>query len=160
MPPAKKRASAAKTSTPAKKSTPAKRPGPRKMTAAHKSALAEGREQSRVVDRYLRAVGQPKQRGRKVTKDSLAQRLAAAEARAKESAGVDRVLATQEVRDLRARLDALTTGDTTDVAALERDFVKVAKSFSDKRGISYGAWRDAGVPADVLTKARIKRTRG
>jgi hypothetical protein len=36
----------------------------------------------------------------------------------------------------------------------------VAKKFGEKRGIGYGAWRDAGVPAQVLKKAGVRRTRG
>src|SRR5690242_2523579 len=116
MPPARKRTAKKLT---AKKSATAKRSGPRKMSAAHKSALAEGREQSRIVDRYLRAVGQPKQRGRKVSKDALRQRLTAAEKRSRDASGVERLVAAQEVRDLRVRLDAMDSGDGVDVAALE-----------------------------------------
>ncbi|MCU1429124.1 MAG: hypothetical protein JWL83_3124, partial [Actinomycetia bacterium] len=76
------------------------------MSAAHKSALAQGREQSLIVDRYLRAVAQPKRRGRKVTKEALTARLAVAEKRGRDAIGLDRVVALQEVRDLRARLAA------------------------------------------------------
>jgi hypothetical protein len=36
------------------------------------------------------------------------------------------------------------------IRALEAAFVKIAKQFSARRGITYGAWRDAGVPAPVL----------
>jgi len=43
---------------------------------------------------------------------------------------------------------------------LEAAFVKVAKPFCDKRGISYGAWREAGVPAAVLKRVGIARGRG
>ena len=77
----------------------------------------------------------------------------------KSSTGVAKVLAAQEVRDLRARL-AETGGDTTTAKTLEASFVKVARQFSVNRGISYAAWRDAGVPAAVLQRAGIARTRG
>ena len=46
------------------------------------------------------------------------------------------------------------------LAHAEREFVKIAKKISDNRGIGYGAWRDAGVPAVVLRKAGVARTRG
>ena len=136
-----------------------KRRGPRKMTTTHKAALARGREMSSIVDRYLSVVNVPKKRGRKVSPVTLRKRLAAAEATVKSSSGVAKVLAAQEVRDLRARL-AESGGDSADTKSLEASFVKVARQFSANRGISYAAWRDAGVPAEVLKRAGITRTRG
>jgi hypothetical protein len=151
---------------PAKKATrkatkkATKRPGTRKMTAAHKSALAEGRQMSAAVDRYLTALHTPKQRGRKVSPAALQQRLSSAQSRLRAATGIDKVLAAQTVRDVRARIDVARSGSTTDIKGLERAFVKVAKKFGAKRAIGYGAWRDAGVPADVLKRAGIARTRG
>ena len=37
--------------------------------------------------------------------------------------------------------------ETVDLTALENDFVKAAGPYSQRRGISYAAWRDLGVPA-------------
>jgi hypothetical protein len=136
-----------------------KRRGPRKMTTTHKAALARGREMSAIVDRYLSVVNVPKKRGRKVSPLTLRKRLAEAEATVKSSTGVAKVLAAQEVRDLRARL-AEAGGDATNAKTLEASFVKVARQFSVNRGITYAAWRDAGVPAAVLQRAGIARTRG
>ena len=42
--------------------------------------------------------------------------------------------------------------------SLEAAFVKIARKFGQNRGITYGAWRDAGVPAVVLKKAGVART--
>jgi hypothetical protein len=159
--PAKKTAkkSAKKATTrPAKKAV--KRGGPRKMSAAHKAALAEGRQTSAIVDRYLSALHVPKQRGRKVSLASLQQRLAATEAKLKHASGVARLTAAQDLRDLRARVAEVTAAGTRDIKSLEASFVRVAKKFGEKRGIGYGAWRDAGVPAQVLKKAGVRRTRG
>ncbi|MDQ1518941.1 MAG: hypothetical protein QOI55_14 [Actinomycetota bacterium] len=136
-----------------------KRRGPRKMTTTHKAALARGREMSTIVDRYLSVVNVPKKRGRRVSPVALRKRLAAADAKRKSSTGVAKVLAAQEVRDLRARL-ADASGDGTNTKTLEASFVKVARQFSVNRGISYAAWRDAGVSAAVLQRAGIARTRG
>jgi hypothetical protein len=130
------------------------------MSAAHKKALAEGREASAVVDRYLAALHTPKRRGRKVSEETLRQRLAAAEAKAKSATGVARLTAAQDARDLRARLTRAASASEQDIKKLEADFVKVAKDFSDRRGVGYGAWRDAGVPAPVLKRAGVRRTRG
>ena len=115
---------------------------------------------SATVDRYLASVNTPKRRGRKVSKVALEQRLAAAQTNARSARGVAKVLAAQEIRDLQARLANLNATSETDLKSLEAEFVKIAKRFAENRGIGYGAWRDAGVPAVVLKKARIARTRG
>ena len=112
---------------------------------------------SATIDRYLAAVNTPKRRGRKVSQATLVERLGAAQARVKTAAGVDRVLAAQEVRDLTARIAAMSSGDGNELKQLEADFVRIAKAFGEKRGIGYGAWRDAGVPAVVLKRAGIAR---
>ncbi|MFM7225080.1 MAG: hypothetical protein ACKO1Y_06565 [Actinomycetota bacterium] len=144
---------------PAKKTTA--KPGPRKMTAAHKKALADGRAMSATVDRYLTSINTPKRRGRKVSTATLETRLRAAQSRSRSATGVEKVVAAQEVRDLRAKLtEAKGTGNGADLKAVEAAFVKVARKFGEARGITYGAWRDAGVSAAVLKKAGVARTRG
>src|SRR3954467_11598769 len=160
MPPTKTGAkkAAAKPAKATKKA--AKRPGERKLSAAHKRALAEGRTMSATVDRYLSAVNTPKRRGRKVSKSALQQRLVDARAKAKSATGVDRVLGAQEVRDLQSRIANMDTAGGGDIKGLEAAFVKIAKRFGENRGIGYGAWRDAGVPAVVLKRAGVARTRG
>ena len=115
---------------------------------------------SAVVDRYLAAVTTPKRRGRKVSKASLLARLEDAQTRQRTATGVDKVLAAQERRDLKGRLAQLDSSGDVDVKSLEVAFVRVAKKFGDNRGIGYGAWRDAGVSAQVLKRAGIARTRG
>jgi hypothetical protein len=105
-------------------------------------------------------VNTPKQRGRKVSKATLTQRLASARERAKTATGVEKVLAAQEVRDLQNKLANINAANGTDVKSLEAEFIRIAKKFGENRGIGYGAWRDAGVPAVVLKKAGVARTRG
>lgn len=154
MPPTKK--TTKKTAKRTTKKTTAKK----SLTPAHKKALAAGRTESAAVDRYLAAVTAPKKRGRRVSATTLRTRLQAAEQRARTSLGVHRVLAHQEVRDLRARLSVSAEHSDADIKKLEQEFVNVVKGFSQRRGISYGAWRDAGISADVLKKAGVPRTRG
>jgi hypothetical protein len=169
MPPAKRtatRKSTPRAARPAKQSTKktakpaAAKRGPRKMSNAHKAALAEGRQISAIVDRYLSALHVPKRRGRKVSPATLQARLAAAEQKLKHASGVARLTAAQDVRDLRNRLADLSNRGATDLKSLEAAFIRVAKKFGKKRGIGYGAWREAGVPAAVLKKAGVRRTRG
>jgi hypothetical protein len=158
MPPTKKAAANTGARKSAKQATAT--PAARRLSAAHKRALADGRTMSATVDRYLSAVNTPKRRGRKVSKAALEQRLARARVTAKSATGVEKVLAAQEVRDLRNRIAGMEAANGSDVKSLEADFVKIAKRFGENRGIGYGAWRDAGVPAAVLKKAGVARTRG
>ena len=115
---------------------------------------------SATVDRYLAAVTTPKRRGRRVSMATLEQRLASARVRFKTASGVEKLLAAQEVRDLQAKLAQLQSTTQVDIKSLESAFVKTAKKFGENRGITYGAWRDAGVPAEVLKRAGVARTRG
>jgi len=149
-------------STPAKKATrkTVQRKPTRTLSAAHKKALVEGRTMSATVDRYLAAMNTPKRRGRKVTKATLEQRLTTARSRVKTEGGIDKLLAAQQVRDTQAKLAEMTTTTGVDSKRLEADFVKIAKRFGENRKIGYGAWRDAGVPAAVLKRAGVARTRG
>ncbi len=61
----------------------------------------------------------------------------------------------QERRDLQAELESKSA--VTDHAALEDAFVKVARSYSERQGITYTTWREIGVDAAVLSKAGISR---
>ncbi len=45
-------------------------------------------------------------------------------------------------------------------SALEKQFIKVAKGYGERKGITYGTWRAAGVSAAVLHSADISRARG
>ena len=129
------------------------------MTAEHKAKLAAGRNESRAVARYLEALEahRPKQ-GRKRTSESVAKQLAQTEAELKAATGIVRLELLQKQRDLKVEAERLSEG--VDLTALEAEFVKVAKSYGDRKGITYGTWRDFGVAADVLKKAGIARTRG
>ena len=46
---------------------------------------------------------------------------------------------------------------TIDMKPLEDDFVRVAKSYSESKSISYQSWRDVGVDASVLKRSGITR---
>ena len=126
------------------------------MTDEHKAALALGREQGRAVRAYLEALeGSKPKRGRKRTPESVAKRLEAVEAQLPDADPVKRLQLVQERLDLRAELE--TKEDTVDLAGLEADFVGAAKGYRDRKGISYAAWREVGVPASALKAAGISR---
>ena len=48
--------------------------------------------------------------------------------------------------------------DGADSAGFEEAFVEVAKSYSDRQGISYAAWRTVGVAPEVLRRAGVTRS--
>ena len=126
------------------------------MSAAHKAALAEGRDQGRMVRRYLEALeaNRPR-RGRKVTAESMKKKLAAITQKLSGADPLTRLQLTQERMNLEK---ALSAGDQrVDLTQLEREFVKAARPYGSRKGISYAAWRTAGVDAEVLRKAGITR---
>lgn len=128
------------------------------MTDEHKAALAEGRAQGRSVKRYLEALeaNKPK-RGRKRTPESIQKRLEAIEADLASADGLKRLTLVQERLDLQEELERLQSDDTVDLSALEAEFVKVAKGYGERKGISYAAWREVGVTPAVLKQAGITR---
>ena len=48
--------------------------------------------------------------------------------------------------------------EDVDMGELESGFVKAAASYGGRRGISYAAWREVGVPAAALKAAGIRRS--
>jgi hypothetical protein len=126
------------------------------MSSEHKEALALGREQGRAVRRYLEALELHKpKRGRKRTPDSIKKQLGDIEQKLPSADPLTRVLLIQQRIDLQAELE--TKSETVDLGSLEDGFVKAAKAYGERKGISYAAWREAGVPPQILRKAGIGR---
>jgi hypothetical protein len=129
----------------------------RSMSAEHKAALAEGRNLSRSVGRYLDALEAHKpKRGRKRTPESVKKNLAAVQDSLKTASGARRLELIQQRRGLEVEMAGMQAGGP-DLSALEKEFVRSAKGYSERKGITYGAWREFGVPAEVLRKAGISR---
>ena len=130
---------------------------PRKeMTDEHKAALAEGRAQGRAVRGYLEALEAHKpKRGRKRTPESMRARLATIEATLDDADPMTRLQMVQERIDLQVAIEAAET--TVDLSALEDGFVDAAAAYGSRKGISYAAWREVGVPAAILKRAGIGR---
>ena len=126
------------------------------MSDDHKAALAKGRMEGRVVRDYLEGLRATKpKRGRKRTPDTIRKRLGAIDAELASASPLDELLLVQERRDLEAELAAKS--NAIDMDALEKEFMQVAKSYSDSKSISYASWRDVGVPASTLKRAGISR---
>jgi hypothetical protein len=134
---------------------PAKR-GPKVMTDEHKAALERGRAEGRIVRDYLEALRNSKpKRGRKRTPESIKTRLDKIESELPDASAIEELQLVQERRDLTEELAAIDSA--VDLTELEDAFVGVAKSYGERKGISYASWRDVGVSASTLTRAGIKR---
>jgi hypothetical protein len=129
----------------------------RSMSSEHKAALAVGRTEGRSVRVYLEALesNRPK-RGRKRTAESVAKRLAVVAKQIPSADPLRRLQLTQERMDLEAELAAMD--DKVDMRALENEFVKAAKGYSQRKGITYAAWRQIGVTPAVLKRAGVSRS--
>jgi len=127
------------------------------MTKAHKKAMAVGRRQSRAVKLYLEALERGRKRGPKVTPERLQARIADAEAAiGSEDDPVKRLQLIQDRMDDEERLEELR--NEPDHEDLEQAFVDVAADYGERKGISYKAWRELGVPAATLKTAGIPRS--
>ncbi|MBW3664653.1 MAG: hypothetical protein KY469_16255 [Actinobacteria bacterium] len=128
------------------------------MSKAHKQALAKGRKQARAVRDYLEALDRTKKRGPKPDKKALSKRLSDLEGQiGAEDDPAKRLELVQKRMDVQERLTDIE--DKPAVDELEKEFVKVAAEYGERKGISYPAWREIGVPASVLQEAGVKRTR-
>ena len=126
------------------------------LTNEHKAALAAGRTEGKVVRDYLEALKSNKpKRGRKRTPESINNRLDAIKEQLPGADPIQELLLTQEQMDLEEEL--ARGGSETDISGYEAAFVKVAKGYSGRRGISYAAWRKVGVDPSVLRAAGITR---
>ena len=127
------------------------------MSDEHKAALAEGRNQGRAVRRYLEALEAHKpRRGRKRTPESIQKRLAKIESELENADALKRLQLIQERLDLTSELESVEA--KVDLSELEQGFVDAAKPYSERKGISYAAWRELGVDAAVLKRAGISRS--
>ncbi len=122
-----------------------------------KQARAAARAETRAVRKYLEGLqATSARRGRR---KSPQQELEAVQAQLEvESDQIQRLALIQRRIDAERRL--AESSDPIDIEALESEFVKIARSYSDRKGISYKAWRETGVSASVLGKSGIARTRG
>lgn len=128
----------------------------RTMSAEHKEALATGRREGRIVGDYLDAITARKpKRGRPVTAETIKERLDKINTEIAATSGVQRLKLIQTRMDLETDLRNLE--DDTEVEKLQEDFVKVAKSYSERAGMSFAAFREFGVPAAVLKEAGLSR---
>ena len=126
------------------------------VTEEHKAAMAQGRAESRAVSAYLDALEQHRpRRGRPRTVESIDKQLAEIDDKLAMANAITRLSLVQQRIDLQRERE--TIGAPVDLSPLEDAFVQAASGYSERKGISYAAWREIGVPADVLKRAGISR---
>jgi hypothetical protein len=126
------------------------------MTDDHKAALAIGRTVGAAVRKYLESLESSRpSRGRRVSPESMAKQLADIDDKLAGANALKRLHLIQERKTLEARLER--TEDNAGPESFELEFVRVARDYSERKGISYSTWREAGVSPDVLKKAGIDR---
>lgn len=108
--------------------------------------------------RYLSAVEIARPgRGTKRTSDAIGNRITKVDEMLVSADPLRRVHLTQERIELHAEHVRVTNGSSSDPSQLERDFIRVARSYGDRNGITYAAWRQCGVDADVLERAGVHK---
>lgn len=127
------------------------------MSKEHKEALAQGRRESKAIKAYLEAL-HSRRPGRPVTPESLREKIESLETKiGEEDDPLKRVDLIQQRLDAEDQLEEAEK--SADLDDLEAEFVDVVKSYSDRKNISYTAWREEGVPAAALKEAGVPRTR-
>lgn len=128
----------------------------RRMTDAHRRAAADGRAQARHIASYLEALETRRARpSRRQTPDELKRELSDIEASLAAATGLRKLEFAQRSIDLKAALNAREPDD--DFERRRQAFITHAKAYSDRKGISYEAWRTVGVSATDLQAAGIAR---
>jgi len=128
----------------------------RQMSDQHKAANAKARTENRAVGAYLEALESNRPRpGRKRSAESMRNRIEAIGEALEAATPIRRVQLVQERIDLERALSA--PSEAVDISELEDGFAAVAVSYSGRKGITYSAWREVGVPAAVLRQAGISR---
>jgi hypothetical protein len=128
----------------------------RTMSPEHKKAIAAGRAEGAAVKRYLAQLQVKGKPGRPVDPARAKKRLEQVD---EQLANEDNPLTRLELEQLRIDLQRKieSTEESNDLTQLEAEFIKVAKSYADRKHISYQAFRKVGVPASVLQRAGIPR---
>ena len=129
------------------------------MSQQHKDALARGRSEGRAIRAYLEAISVERKPGRRADRSTIETRIQRLQEQIDgENNAARRVELIQKRLDNEIRLASMD--DNPDLENLEREFVDSVKDYSARKGISYSAWREAGVPASVLKQGGLSRGRG
>jgi hypothetical protein len=134
-----------------KKASTTQRPRKKSSTVSGLSPMAE----FNIVKSYLELIHSPIHKGTAEFRNPEAQ-LKAIETELENATTLPKKLDL-----IQRRIDILefieSRNQKRDSELVETKFVSVAKSYSQRKRISYAAWREMGVPARVLKEAKIER---
>ena len=112
------------------------------------------KEASAAVRAYLDELTQTlPRRGRRRDPARLRRELASIDAKLPTLTALRRLRLVQRRLEYLAELERLERHSP--IEELEARFVKFAAGYGERNGISYAAWREFGVPADVLLRAGV-----
>ena len=124
------------------------------MTA---STMVRNPREGVTVSAYLTALGEEKARGRrKRSPEKLRQRLDVIAEQMDAASQIVKVHLIQERLDIEEALRP--EPPSVAYSPLEDAFCSVVGGWSARKGISYSAWREVGVPAAVLKRAGVRRS--
>ncbi len=110
--------------------------------------------------RYLVALDAAKpRRGRAPNPKNLKAKLDEIDAKLADADPLQKVHLIQERKNLQKRLAGAAADTGSDLPKLEKEFIEVAAEYGERKEIDYSTWREAGVPAEVLSKAGIHWSR-
>lgn len=134
------------------------RPSRKTLTAEHVEALVEGRRETAAIRRYLESLQATPSRRRR-SPEQLTERMNEINTWLVDEPlkPIDRLHLIQERNDLAAELDEIEAEAELDLADLLEGFLQYAANYSARKGISHKAWREVGVPVEVLRKAGIPK---
>ena len=126
------------------------------LTENHKSAILSGRAENKAVSEYLDALTSQKNAAskRRRSPDQILARIEQINSEYPNVPQIKKLGLAQERIDLKKALEP-----EDDISELEEKFVDVVASYSERKGLTYSAWREMGVPANVLQEAGVPRTR-
>jgi len=110
------------------------------------------------VRRYLAALETERKGGKRRLSESIGNRILKIDELLVTADPLTRLHLTQERIDLHGEQIRYANGASDDVSSLEKQFIKVARSYADRLGIGYAAWRQVGVDPEVLERAGITRS--
>ena len=121
-----------------------------------KDDAAQRRRETSIVKRYLAHVERQQQGVGGRTSEEIQVDIDQVELALDSATDINRLDLLQQRENLnRELLGAVPQNDDQ----LEEQFITVAKSYAERKDISYTTWREFGVPKQTLERANIARTR-
>ena len=116
---------------------------------------------ARAIRRYLEAITAPRtpRRGPRFSRERVEQRLREIRSEWTAADTLRRVELVQERMDLERQL-ADVLPERSGTGRLEDDFVRMAKAYGERKGITNRAWQEMGVGPRELRNAGIVRASG